>query len=101
MISNEAVNAFVSKEIGIEDDDLDLEDMEDLLECLYDSDEDGLFIPNGYKERWKHIRINWRLHVAQLIHEELFEKEYKMSCDSWDRLRVILTPHFNQNLVKL
>ena len=31
---------------------------------------------NKTKNRWTHIRQNWNLHVAQLVHEGYFKNKY-------------------------
>ena len=56
------------------------DDDEDDLSFIFDDEEDDM-LPK--KERWVHQRIDWRLHCAQLIHEDRFHKEYRMSFQAW------------------
>lgn len=76
----------------------DEEDMEDLMGDDLCDDED-VFEGDSKKckEKWEHMRINWGYHVAKLIHEDKFEKEYKINFEAWDRLRSWLVPSLQRN----
>ena len=52
------------------------------------------------KKRWKHIRQNWNLHVAQLVHEGYFKNEYRMSFNAWNRLYAILSNKLKRKRIK-
>jgi len=54
--------------------------------------EDDLFCTKKRNYRWNHIRNNWMLHVSQLVHETHFKREYRMTFQTWNKLRTILTP---------
>ena len=43
-------------------------------------------------DRWNHSRIEWEDHVHQLIHEDKFEREYRMSLFAHDQLVEMLAP---------
>ena len=83
-------------------DSLDVDDLDNLMLCL-EEDEDDLFGVEEdpqycqKKRRWQHVRLDWNFHVAQLLHEDRFFKEYKMSVDSWNLLRNLLRPHIERN----
>lgn len=49
------------------------------------------------KNRWDHIRLQWNLHVALLLHEDQFEITYRMSFQSWERLTFVLEQHLLRN----
>ena len=48
-----------------------MEDLDDIFDSDSDDDSDD---DSFKKESWIHQRIDWRKHVAQLIHEERFAK---------------------------
>ena len=73
------------------------DDDEDLSFIFDDDEESGVDDESlSRKDRWDHQRVDWRLHCAQLIHEERFAKEYRMSFQAWERLRVILIKHIRR-----
>lgn len=81
----------------LNDEDNDINDQEEYQEFLdlINEEEGSIFDVEtedepSRKERWKHIRKEWRYHVAQLIHENCFKKEYRMSFDTWNKLYKIL-----------
>ena len=43
------------------------------------------------KERWLHIRLDWRYHVMKLLHENEFDRTYGMSHDVFQELVHILS----------
>ena len=53
---------------------------------------DDIFEGKSKKQRWNHVRNSWRLHLAQLQHEGMFKREYRMSHESWTILRTKLQP---------
>ena len=48
----------------------------------------------SYKEKWKHVQIDWALHVKKLLHDIHFSTEYRMSYNAFTRLCYILRPFF-------
>ena len=77
--------------------DMDMEELDD----IFDSDsEDDSDTDMFRKERWIHQRIDWGKHVAQLIHEERFAREYLMSFEAWTKLHSILAPYLQRNASK-
>lgn len=59
----------------------DFGDLEDL---------DFLYSERG--TRWEHARINWEAHVLQLVHENRFSTEYRMSLAAFNHLKDLLRP---------
>lgn len=57
-------------------------DMNDLEELLFLRDTTN----KRKKDRWNHQRMVWDYHVDQLLHEGLFENEYRMSFKAYDTL---------------
>lgn len=43
-------------------------------------------------DRLAAARMNWKLHVQSLVHENLFHVKYRMSLDSFNKLLDLLTP---------
>ena len=85
---------------------MDEDDLDDLMLCLEDEDEDE-YDTSAIAERepkrrrrWKHIRLNWNLHVAQLQHEDRFFKEYKMTLESWNLLHNMLRPYIQRQCMR-
>jgi hypothetical protein len=72
-------------------------DIDDVLQII-DTIENWNFA--YLKNRWDHIRIQWNVHVAQLLHEEQFENTYRMSFQCWDRLTFVLEQHLLRNSSK-
>jgi hypothetical protein len=44
------------------------------------------------RDRWNHCRVEWDMHVEQLLHEGRFEREYRMSLSAHEQLVELLTP---------
>jgi hypothetical protein len=57
-----------------------------------------------YKEernfRWEHERLNWNEHVAKLLHENAFDRKYRMSYNAFNILLELLRPDITCNIVK-
>ena len=70
---------------GIDDDLGDIDD----IDFLYDSHR----LP-----RWIHTRINWEEHVSQLLHENRFMIEYRMSLAGFNNLKEILRLQLERNV---
>ena len=49
-------------------------------------------LSNIRKERWQHERLEWEKHVRLLFHEETFKNEYRMSYNTFNKLKEILQP---------
>lgn len=47
-------------------------------------------IPRG--PRWNHDRLDWDGHVQQLVHEGIFNNEYRMSLPAFEHLLSLLAP---------
>ena len=69
-----------------------------MMTCIFDDDEDCGLDDDSllHKDRWDHQQIDWRLHCAELIHEERFAKEYRMSFEAWEKLRMVLSRHIKR-----
>jgi hypothetical protein len=52
------------------------------------------------KIKWKHTRVNWKEHVEKLIHEEDFDRTYRMSVEAFNTLVDLLRPMITPNLIK-
>ena len=76
----------------------DLDDLE-VLDFLDDEDEQESVRPTR-KNRWKHTRLNWNDHVDLLMHENHFQREYRMSVDTFNKLHHILFPLLNRQYHK-
>ena len=66
----------------------DLGDIDD-IDCLYD----GHRLP-----RWIHTRINWEDHVTQLLYENCFMVEYRISLAGFNHLIEILRLQLERNV---
>ena len=49
------------------------------------------------KSKWSHIRTSWAQHATQLLHENMFEKEYRMPIEDWDVLLTMLRPYLKRD----
>jgi len=83
--------------------DMDIDDEED-LDFIFDDDEEvyewASTTGEPRRKRWEHTRLNWSLHVAKLIHERAFSREYRMSIDTFTKLSEILTPELTRQSSK-
>jgi hypothetical protein len=52
------------------------------------------------KIKWKHTRLNWKEHVEQLLHEESFDNQYRMSLEAFTTLVDLLRPMITPNIIK-
>ncbi len=68
----------------LNDVDIDTNDLEDLMVMSN--------AINVRKDRWEHQRMIWDDHVKQLMHEGMFENEYRMSYEAYETLLSILKP---------
>jgi hypothetical protein len=52
------------------------------------------------KWKWKHECLDWNDHVAKLVHQENFDRTYRMSLDALNTLLEHLRPWIQPDLVK-
>ena len=77
-----------------------LHDLYEDLEDLEDLDFFGDVHTVSYKEKWKHVRIDWALHVKKLLHEIHYSTEYSMSYNAFTQLCFIIRPFLEQKHAK-
>ena len=46
--------------------------------------------PLPRRDQWDHSWIDWDAHVEQLFHEQLFNREYRMSLQAFNKLLSLL-----------
>ena len=78
---------------GPNDTDSDSEDEDDDEEDLFMTMLAAAFLLDSQQMRsakWQHSRLLWDQHVAQLLHEHLFEQTYRMSHNAFVTLQKTL-----------
>ena len=78
-----------------EEEEKDMRDIRDLMDL-----EDLDVLLNQRRNRWNHIRLNWDEHVIQLKHENRFQREYRMSLNAFNRLKLLLFPYLRRESKK-
>ena len=55
---------------------------------------------NERKWKWQHERLSWNQHVEKLLHEEGFDRKYRMSYDAFTLLLDLLRPDITCDIIK-
>ena len=50
--------------------------------------------------KWVHQQIDWNEHVTKLLHENRFQREYRMSLEAFNQLLELLRPSITVKVVK-
>lgn len=76
----------------------------ELLEKLYDDEdmEDLEVIESNEirSQMWEHTVFDWACHVRQLMHEDRFEKEYRMTIETFEISRELLHSKLERNSLR-
>ena len=77
-----------------------LHDLDEYPEDLEDLDFFDNIHTVSYKDKWKHVWIDWALYVKKILHEIHFPTEYRMSYIAFTWLCFILRPFLERKHAK-